>query len=309
MTKSKALWTSEGDINAPLLYKGKVRELYDLGDEYLFVVTDRLSAHDHIFQPPIPQKGSVLNRLSQFWFGRTGHLRDNHFIHADVEKLVENGVLDASKSDLYRDRVTVGRKAERIDIECVVRGHLTGGGWRQYKKNGAVCGIMLTDGMRKNQKLSEPLFTPASKNDVGHDEDISFEETVNRVGRSTAEELREASILLYEYARGFCEEKGVILADCKLEFGRIDGELVLIDECFTPDSSRFWAKEHFELDVEIDSMDKEPVRQFLLAEEALTGQMPEVLPPDVVKATTQRYLTIFRRITGQKTPANFSDNG
>lgn len=293
-----AMYSSVGEIDAPLLHKGKVREVYDLGEHLLLVVTDRISAHDLKLKPPIPQKGAVLNRLSEYWFWQTRELQANHFVHADVEKLVARGVLDEKLATAYEDRITVGRKADRIDIECVARGHLTGGGWRQYESTGGVNGIELPPGLRKNARLEKPLFTPATKAAEGHDEDITFEETVERVGAETAEAIRRATLRLYEYARQVCEERGVILADCKLEFGLIDGELILIDECFTPDSARFWAEEDFELGVEIDSMDKEPVRQYLLAQQEEHGEMPTVLPDRVVDETTERYLELFRRITG-----------
>ncbi len=296
--KTDALYSSTDDIKAPLLHSGKVREVYDLGDRLLLVVTDRISAHDLKLKPPIPKKGAVLNRLSEYWFWQTSELQANHFIHADVEKLVAEGIIDESLSERYADRITVGRKAERIDIECVVRGHITGGGWRQYQASGKVNGIELPAGMEMNQRLDEVLFTPATKAAEGHDEDITFAETVDRVGQETAEAIRDAAVKLYTHARKVCEDRGVILADCKLEFGYVDGELVLIDECFTPDSSRFWAEENFKLGEAIDSMDKEPVRQWLLAQEKEQGEMPTLLPDHVVRETSERYLELFRRITG-----------
>ena len=297
---NETVYTAVDEIEAPLVYRGKVREVYDLGEEFLLVVTDRISAHDLKLMPPIPEKGRVLNELSVFWFEKTGEVQLNHFVHADVDRLIEAGVIAAEKRERYARRVMVAKKAERIDIECVVRGYLTGNGWRQYEKTGAVNGVKLPEGLRKNQRLEEPIFTPAFKNDIGHDEDLSFEETVEQVGRETAEAIRAAALKLYGLASEFCEKKGVLLADCKLEFGSVDGELILIDECFTPDSSRFWAKERYELDVEIDSMDKEPVRQFLLEEEKQKGSMPTVLPDGVVTATTARYLEILKRITTEE---------
>ncbi|HUC93250.1 MAG TPA: phosphoribosylaminoimidazolesuccinocarboxamide synthase, partial [Paenibacillus sp.] len=255
----QALATAAHLVKAPLLYKGKVRELYDLGEHYLIVVTDRISAFDYVLEPAVPEKGNVLNRLSAFWFGRTADLQPNHVVHTDVSKLGEL----VTDHEALKDRIMVTRKAERIDIECVVRGYITGGGWRQYQAASAINGIALPAGLRKNQRLEQPLFTPAAKNDVGHDEDIPFERMAEMVGAELAEELRDRSVRLYEYARGYCEERGIILADCKFEFGLIDGKVILIDELFTPDSSRFWAKESYELDIEIDSMDKEPVRTYL----------------------------------------------
>lgn len=293
-----ALATAEGLVNAPLLHKGKVRELYDLGEHLLIVVTDRISAFDYVLAPPVPGKGKVLNGLSAFWFERTADLQPNHVVHTDVERL---GDL-VKEPDKLAGRIMVCRKAKRIDIECVVRGYITGGGWRQYQTGGAVNGIALPAGLRKNAKLDEPLFTPAGKNDVGHDEEISFEEMARRVGRELAEELRLRSLRLYEAGRDYCASRGIILADCKFEFGLLDGEVILIDELFTPDSSRFWAEEKYGLDIEIDSMDKEPVRTYLLHSDWDRSSPPPRLPDAVVSETSARYAEIYRRLTLAASP-------
>jgi phosphoribosylaminoimidazole-succinocarboxamide synthase len=248
---SPAVSTAVDLVDAPLLYQGKVRELYDLGEEMLVVVTDRISAFDYVLEPAVPEKGNVLNRLSAFWFGQTKHLLDNHVVHIDVDKL---GSV-AKDRELLKNRIMVVRKAQRIDIECVVRGCITGGGWRQYEAGGEINGIKLPQGLRKNALLKEPIFTPAAKNDVGHDEDIPFERMQELIGAELADELKAKSLRLYAFARDFCAKRGIILADCKFEFGLIDGKVVLIDEIFTPDASRFWAKENYGLGVEIDSMD------------------------------------------------------
>lgn len=290
---TEALSTAEELINAPLIHKGKVRELYDLGEHLLIVVTDRISAFDYVLDPPVPGKGSVLNRLSSYWFEQTAALQNNHVIHTDVERLGDL-VSDPSK---LAGRIMVSKKAKRIDIECVVRGYITGGGWRQYQGNGQVNGIALPEGLHKNSKLEQPIFTPAGKNDVGHDEDISFEEMASRVGVALAEELRDRSLKLYEFGRDYCAQRGIILADCKFEFGLIDGEIILIDELFTPDSSRFWAKENYKLDIEIDSMDKEPVRAYLAGSDWDKNSPPPPLPAEVVAATTSRYQDIYQRLT------------
>lgn len=299
-SERETVYTAVDEIHAPLVYRGKVREVFDLGEHFLLVVTDRISAHDLKLMPPIPEKGRVLNQLSVFWFEQMAEEHPNHFVHAEVEPLIKAGVIDEEHRERYRRRVMTAKKADRVDIECVVRGYLTGNGWRQYQKTGVVNGVELPPGLRKNQRLERPIFTPAAKNDVGHDEDLSFEEMEERVGAETARALREAALKLYEAAAEHCEQAGVLLADCKLEFGYVDGELILIDECFTPDSARFWAKERYALDVEIDSMDKEPVRQFLLEQERQRGAMPTVLPEGVVAATTARYLEIFERITTEE---------
>ncbi|MFB9274869.1 phosphoribosylaminoimidazolesuccinocarboxamide synthase [Cohnella cellulosilytica] len=290
---TQALATAEGLVNAPLIHKGKVRELYDLGEHLLIVVTDRISAFDYVLDPPVPGKGSVLNGLSAYWFEQTAGLQENHVVHTDAA-LLGDVLKDPEK---LAGRIMVCRKAKRVDIECVVRGYITGGGWRQYQSSGEVNGIPLAQGLRKNAKLEQPIFTPAGKNDVGHDEDIPFEEMARRVGAELAEALRERSLKLYEFGRDYCAKRGIILADCKFEFGLIDGEIILIDELFTPDSSRFWAEENYKLDVEIDSMDKEPVRAYLAESDWDKNSPPPSLPAEVVAATTARYRDIARRLT------------
>ncbi|MCK9858516.1 phosphoribosylaminoimidazolesuccinocarboxamide synthase [Paenibacillus sp. ATY16] len=293
--QSQALSTAADYIKAPLLYKGKVRELYDLGEHYLIVVTDRISAFDYVLDPAVPQKGNVLNRLSAFWFEQTADIQTNHVVHTDVEKLGDI----VTAPELLKDRIMVTKKAERIDIECVVRGYITGGGWRQYQQTSAINGIELPEGMRKNERFPQPIFTPAAKNDVGHDEDIPFERMQEMVGAELAEELRDRSIKLYEFAHDYCAKHGIILADCKFEFGLIDGKVILIDEIFTPDSSRFWAESNYAYDIEIDSMDKEPVRTYLLGSDWDRDSKPAPLPESVVNETTNRYLDIYSRLTGR----------
>lgn len=292
--QSQALSTAAEYVKAPLLYKGKVRELYDLGEYYLIVVTDRISAFDYVLDPAVPEKGNVLNRLSAFWFEQVASLGAHHVIHTDVEKLGD--IITAP--ELLKNRIMVTRKAERIDIECVVRGYITGGGWRQYQETSAINGIELPEGMRKNERFAKPIFTPAAKNDVGHDEDIPFVKMQELVGADLAIELRDRSIQLYEFAHAYCAERGIILADCKFEFGLIDGKVILIDEIFTPDSSRFWAEGNYAYDIEIDSMDKEPVRTYLLGSDWDKNSKPDPLPDSVVAETTNRYLDIYSRLTG-----------
>ncbi|MGG3508090.1 phosphoribosylaminoimidazolesuccinocarboxamide synthase [Paenibacillus lautus] len=289
-----ALSTATHLVNVPLLYKGKVRELYDLGEHVLIVVTDRISAFDYVLEPPVPAKGTVLNKLSAFWFEQTEQLISNHVVHTDVN-LLGDAVKD---KDLLDGRIMVCRRAERIDIECVVRGYITGGGWRQYQSSGEVNGIKLPEGLRKNEAFPEPIFTPAAKNDVGHDEDISLSRMKELVGEELALQLQDKSLMLYKFARDYCRKHGIILADCKFEFGLIDGEIVLIDEIFTPDSSRFWDEKNYALDIEIDSMDKEPVRTYLASSDWDKNSEPDPLPQAVVEETTRRYTDIYSRITG-----------
>lgn len=293
-----AISTAVEMVNAPLLYKGKVRELYDLGEHYLIVVTDRISAFDYILEPAVPYKGSVLNRLSVHWFRLTEELIDNHFVHADVDRL--GTVIKVEHKEVLRHRIMVVSKAERIDIECVVRGYVTGGGWRQYEATGEINGIQLPSGLRKNERLPEPIFTPAAKNDIGHDEEISYARMKELIGPELAEQLRLRSLELYRFAHAYCEERNVLLADCKLEFGLVNGELILIDEMFTPDASRFWAKEKYALDTEIDSMDKEPVRTYLLKTGWDKHSQPPGLPDQVILETSDRYCELYVRLTGKE---------
>jgi phosphoribosylaminoimidazole-succinocarboxamide synthase len=289
LSLSTAIATAQPYIQAPLLYKGKVRELYDLGEYYLIAVTDRISAFDYVLSPAVPDKGNVLNMLSRYWFEQTALLQPNHVVHTDVT-LLGDIITDP---EIMKDRIMVTKKAERIDIECVVRGYITGGGWRQYKDTGEVNGIKLPDGMHKNERFAQPIFTPAAKNDVGHDEDISVARMKELVGADLTDELEAKSIKLYQFAHDYCEKRGIILADTKFEFGLIDGKVILIDELFTPDSSRFWAKANYALDTEIDSMDKEPVRTYLSGSGWDKNSEPDPLPADVVAATSQRYRDIM----------------
>ena len=295
MSSQYAISTAVDVIKAPLIYKGKVRELYDLGEHFLIVVTDRISAFDYVLRPPVPEKGSVLNRLSAFWFEQTANFQPNHVVHTDIDQLGD--VIAPEHRDALRNRIMVSRKAERIDMECIVRGYVTGGGWRQYTSTGEINGIKLPAGMRKNERFPEPIFTPSAKNDVGHDEDISYEAMEAAIGKELSAKLRDRSIALYQFAQAYCESRGIILADCKFEFGLINGEIILIDEMFTPDSARFWAKENYALDIEIDSMDKEPVRQYLASSGWDKNSEPDPLPTHVVEETSRRYQEIYRRLT------------
>ena len=291
--RTGALTTAVDLVNAPLKHKGKVRELYDLGEHWLIVVTDRISAFDYVLSPAVPGKGRVLNRLSLHWFKQTEPIIENHLVHADVDRLTDV----VKDPEALRDRIMVTRKAQRIDIECVVRGYITGGGWRQYQKNGSVNGIALPAGLRKNQRLETPIFTPAAKNDAGHDEDIPFERMQELIGADLAEQLRSYSLQLYRFASEYCDRRGIILVDTKFEFGIFDGKVILIDELFTPDSSRYWAKENYKLDTEIESMDKEPVRTYLSNSGWDKESPPPPLPDSVVAETIRRYEDIERRLT------------
>jgi phosphoribosylaminoimidazole-succinocarboxamide synthase len=297
MTTNKALLTAEGLVERPLIYKGKVRELYDLGEHYLIVVTDRISAFDYVLKPGVPDKGRVLNDLSRFWFERMEFAFAHHMVHTDIGRLLQEGVVLPENAAALNGRVMVALKATRIPVECVVRGYVTGGGWRQYQETGRINGHELPKGLRKNAKLESPIFTPAIKNDVGHDEDISVEQMKERFGERLTKLLEQRSLQIYANARIHCEDRGIILADTKFEFGFIGDELLIIDEMLTPDSSRFWAKEKYALDIEIDSMDKEPVRTYLANSGWDKNSEPDPLPDDVVEATARRYQEIYRTLT------------
>jgi len=293
------LW--ETDLQAEkvrLLKRGKVRDIYEINGQLLIVATDRISAFDVVLPTPIPDKGRILNRLSVFWFERTKHIVPNHllaFKEADLPEPLK------SHADLLLDRFMLVRKATVIPIECVVRGYLYGSAWKDYQAMGEVCGIKLPTGMKLAEKLPEPIFTPATKAQVGHDENIPFGKVVNLVGKELAERLRDLSIQIYQFAAAHAEERGLILADTKFEFGIAeDGTLMLIDELLTPDSSRFWDASTYEPGKPQENFDKQFVRDYL---ESLNWNKeppaPE-LPPDVVAKTRERYLEAYRRLTGEE---------
>ncbi|MFC0213396.1 phosphoribosylaminoimidazolesuccinocarboxamide synthase [Paenibacillus chartarius] len=296
---NNALLTAEGLVEAPLVYKGKVRELYDLGEHFLIVVTDRISAFDYILKPGVPDKGRVLNRLSEFWFNQMGGFFANHMIHTDITKLIDQGYVRPENAQPLVGRVMVTYKAIRIPVECVVRGYITGGGWRQYQETGKINGHELPAGLRKNEKLPSPIFTPAIKNDVGHDEDITIDQMIERFGENMTKKLMQRSQHIYANAQVYCEDRGIILADTKFEFGFIGDQLLIIDEMLTPDSSRFWAKDKYALDIEIDSLDKEPVRTYLANSGWDKNSEPDPLPDEVVQATADRYHDIYRKLTSK----------
>ena len=276
------LVTAQPLVKAPLVHKGKV-------------VTDRISAFDYVLRPAVPDKGYVLNELSKFWFNLTSGFIGNHMIHADIQQ-VADAVLEPGAREQLKDRIMVVQKANRIPVECVVRGYITGGGWRQYQQTGAINGKELPEGLRKNQVLAHPLFTPALKKDTGHDEEMTMDQLCDLIGEKLAVTLQEKSVLLYAMAHAYCEQRGIILADTKFEFGFVGDELVLIDELFTPDSSRYWEKDKYELDIEIDSMDKEPVRTYLAGSGWDRSSEPEALPASVVEETSRRYMEVLHRL-------------
>ncbi len=280
----------------PLLMRGKVRDVYDLGDHLLFVATDRISAFDFVLPDPIPDKGRVLNQISEFWFGRLQDLVPNHLITSDVERYP-----DAARAHAARlaGRSMLVRKLEMVPIECVARGYLAGSGWKEYREWGTVCGIRLPAGLEESSRLPAPIFTPATKAASGHDENIPFAEVERRVGAELAGRLRDTTLRLYEAGSDYARGRGILIADTKLEFGLDGGRLVMADEVLTPDSSRFWPAESFAPGGSQPSFDKQYVRDHL--ERVGWNKQPPVpaLPPEIVAGTRARYLEIFRILTGR----------
>jgi phosphoribosylaminoimidazole-succinocarboxamide synthase len=279
------------ELNIPELTKiksGKVREIFDMGEHLLFVASDRVSAFDVVLPNGIPRKGEVLTQISHFWFDKYADLVPNH--------RVANGLPEHLAHLAPRSMVV--KKAEPLNIECIVRGYITGSGWKEYKKNGTVCDIPLPDDLLESAELEQPLFTPSTKADEGHDENISFEQAVEIEGRDTAEKVRDLSLQIYTEARDYARERGIIIADTKFEFGRIDGELVLIDEVLTPDSSRFWPLDEYEPGRGQHAFDKQYVRDYL---ETLdwdkTPPGPE-LPAEIIEKSQARYLEAYQILTG-----------
>ena len=278
-----------------LVSRGKVRDMYDLGDAMLIVTTDRLSAFDVVMANGIPWKGKVLNRISEFWFGFLGV--PHHLITCDVEKMPADVRRHA---DVLRDRSMLVKKAKPFPIECVARGYLIGSGWKDYQATGAVCGIKLPAGLKQAARLPEPIFTPATKAVTGHDENIGFEEAAKAVGRETAEALRTRTLDIYRKGAAHAESKGVILADTKFEFGLVDGEIILIDEALTPDSSRYWPKAGYREGISPPSYDKQFVRDYLESIRFNKKPPGPVLPEDIVRKTSEKYLEAFRVLTGRE---------
>ena len=287
-----------------ILYRGKVRDTFDLGDGLLLMVaTDRISAFDVVLPTGIPDKGYVLSRLAAFWFGLTGHLIPNHLVAmaddaAALGKMADHPRLRSLPPEIARQAMVV-RRAQRVDVECVVRGYITGSAWAEYKERGTISDLPAPAGLREGDRLPELLFTPTTKAEVGHDENISMEEVARIAGPELAERLREATFAVYRYAHDYALERGIIIADTKMEFGTVDGELLLIDELFTPDSSRFWDVKGYAPGQAQPNFDKQFVRDWLLS----TGWDREPpapgLPDDVVAKTRERYLEAYLRLVGQ----------
>jgi len=284
----------------PKVKSGKVREMFDLGDSLLMVATDRISAFDVVMPNGIPFKGQVLTGLSFFWFRRFQDLVPHHLLLQETDPLPE--VL-APHQKLLEGRAMVVKKAEPLPIECVVRGYLAGSGWKEYQQSGTVCGIRLPEGLVEAAELPEPIFTPATKAETGHDQNISFEEVVRRIGPSLAEQVRDISLRLYTEARDYAKKRGIIIADTKFEFGLIDGLLVLIDEVLTPDSSRFWPADQYQPGRSQPSFDKQFVRDYLDGLDWNKQPPGPELPPEIVRRTAEKYLEAYERLTGRPLPS------
>lgn len=279
------------------LKTGKVREVFDLGENLLFVATDRISAFDVVMPTGIPRKGEVLTQISNFWFARTAGIVENHLV-GDPNAPLPAGL--QKYSDVLAGRTIIVKKTQPLAIECVVRGYLSGSGWKDYQKTGCVCGIKLPPGLRDSSRLPEPVFTPATKEETGHDQNISFEEAVKIVGKDVAEKARDLSLKIYSLAAEYALKRGLIIADTKFEFGLRDGKLILIDEVLTPDSSRFWPADKYQEGKSQPSFDKQFVRDYL--ETLSWNKQPPgpALPPDVVAKTTEKYLEAYEKLTGRK---------
>ena len=275
--------------------RGKVRDIYEVGDKLLIVATDRLSAFDVVLPTPIPDKGKVLTQLSLFWFEKLAGLVPNHIISAKDF----GGELAPYAAELA-GRAMLVRKTEPAPIECVVRGYISGSGWKDYQKTGAICGIKLPAGMRESDRLPEPIFTPSTKATTGHDENISFDQTVETVGRPLAEKLRDTSLAIYGSAVEHAASRGIIIADTKFEFGLIGDELIWIDEALTPDSSRFWPSDEYVPGRTQPSFDKQYVRDYLEKIEWNKQAPGPALPADVVASTQGKYREAYQRITGHE---------
>ena len=295
------------DLNSPLLHldlpgikkikSGKVRDIFDLGDRLLFVASDRISAFDCIMPNGIPRKGEVLTQISYFWFGQTERFQPNHLISHPGDALPPN--LQPFAAAVER-RSMIVKKAQPLAIECVVRGYLAGSGWKEYRQNQTVCGIKLPVGLKESSELPEPIFTPATKAETGHDENISFEQAAAIVGKDIAERVRAASLNIYNYARDYARKRGIIIADTKFEFGLLGSELLLIDEVLTPDSSRFWPADQYLPGKSQPSFDKQFVRDYLETLDWDKTPPAPALPDDVVARTEAKYLEAYERLTGRK---------
>lgn len=278
-----------------LVRRGKVRDMYDLGDALLMVATDRISAFDVIMQDPVPDKGKILTRISRFWFDVMENLAPNHILATDVRTYPS---VCRPYQDILEGRSMLVKKAVPLPVECVVRGYLSGSGWQSYLASGKVCGITLPKGLRESEKLPEPIFTPSTKEDAGHDINIDFSETQNRIGPKLAEKVKALSIEIYQKGAELADQKGIIIADTKFEFGLFNDEVILIDEVLTPDSSRFWPKASYQPGRGQESFDKQYLRDYLNSIRWDKNPPAPALPAEVIHKTREKYLEALKRLTG-----------
>jgi phosphoribosylaminoimidazole-succinocarboxamide synthase len=296
----------ETDLPLPPFIHGKVRDAYNLGNQLLIIATDRISAFDSVLPGGIPSKGLVLNQLSVFWFRRTSDIIPNHLLEAvDDVHCLDSYIPEEDRFD-YPDylsgRAMIVKKVKRLPIECVVRGYISGSAWDEYRQHGTVSGEATPKGLRESQELDEPIFTPTTKAETGHDEPITRKEIVKLIGLHTAQEIEEKSLALYNYAREYALKRGIIIADTKFEFGIDNGRPILIDELLTPDSSRFWDAELYKAGRSQPSFDKQPVRDWLVQSGWNKEPPAPTLPPEVIAATTERYVKAYEKITERKLP-------
>jgi phosphoribosylaminoimidazole-succinocarboxamide synthase len=277
--------------------KGKVREIFEIDDNLLLVATDRISAFDVILPNGIPHKGKVLTLMSEFWFELTRELTENHLITTSIDEIDK---ITKEDKDLLRGRSMLVKKVDVIPVECIVRGYLAGSGWKEYKELGTVCKIKLPDNLKESDKLPEPIFTPSTKAESGHDENISFEEAVKITGRELAEEIRQKSIAIYKKASEYALTKGIIISDTKFEWGKYGDKVILIDEVLTPDSSRFWPMESYSPGKPQPSFDKQFVRDYLESCGWDKNPPPPSLPEDVIRTTSEKYLEAYTKLTGKE---------
>lgn len=300
-TMNEIKTVQQTNLPLPLLGRGKVRDIYAVGDDKLLIITsDRLSAFDVVLPNPIPYKGAVLTQISRFWFDYFSKSLTHHLITTDIEKMgLPKEVVEKHGAEL-RGRSMLTKKAKPLPIECVVRGYVTGSGWKDYQKTGAVCGHILPKNLKQCAKLEKPLFTPATKESTGHDINIDFEAAVKLCGEKIATKARELSIMIYEQGRDYAAKKGILIADTKFEFGLLGDELILIDEVLTPDSSRFWPADQYEEGRDQPSFDKQIVRNYLL--DIKWNQKPPApeLPADVVEKTSKAYREAYRALVGKE---------
>ncbi len=284
--------------------KGKVRDIFDLGENLLIVATDRISAFDVVMPNGIPDKGKILTALSVFWFKFTQDIIENHLLSADIEEIISLYPALSSYREVLQGRTMLVKKSQPIPIECVVRGYLAGSGWREYREKGSISGIKLPPGLRESDKLPSPIFTPATKAHTGHDENITEKEAEKIAGKEVFSLIKEKSLALYEKAKEYAEERGIIIADTKFEFGIINGKVILIDEILTPDSSRFWPMDEYQPGKGQRSFDKQFVRDYLDSLDWDKTPPAPQLPPEIVKKTRLKYLEALKRLTGKQSLKN-----